>query len=122
MEDLNTREYLEKIKIQVFENLRQTAHAPSVQGHVEPRSIAEQLHLQNLANGEDVDENMDLAEKNGLQGLEDRHPDQRVVDREEFRDYSRGGMTSWIGRGMRTLLVWRMMITVWRQMGGGRWG
>lgn len=36
MEDLNTREYLEKIKIQVFENLRQTAFAPSVQGHAAP--------------------------------------------------------------------------------------
>lgn len=36
MEDLNTREYLEKIKIQVFENLRNTAFAPSVQGHVAP--------------------------------------------------------------------------------------
>lgn len=31
IEDLNTREYLEKIKIQVFENLRQTGFAPSVQ-------------------------------------------------------------------------------------------
>ncbi|SPO27507.1 probable histone deacetylase [Ustilago trichophora] len=91
MEDLNTREYLEKIKIQVFENLRQTAHAPSVQGHVEPRSIAEQLHLQNLANGEDMDQDMDLAEKNGLQALEDRHPDSRMVDRQEFMDYSTRG-------------------------------
>ncbi|SPO27162.1 probable Histone deacetylase [Ustilago trichophora] len=92
MEDLNTREYLEKIKIQVFENLRQTAHAPSVQGHVEPRSISEQLHLQNLANGEDADDqDMDLAEKNGLQALEDRHPDSRVVDRPEFVDFSRRG-------------------------------
>lgn len=92
MEDLNTREYLEKIKIQVFENLRQTAHAPSVQGHVEPRSIAEQLHLQNLANGEeDMDESMDLAEKNGLQGLEDSHPDARVVHHQAFKDYSRRG-------------------------------
>lgn len=30
MDDLNTREYLEKIKVQVFENLRQTGFAPSV--------------------------------------------------------------------------------------------
>lgn len=37
MEDLNTRSYLERIKMQVFENLRQTTHAPSVQGHEEPR-------------------------------------------------------------------------------------
>ena len=31
MEDLNTREYLDKIKVQVFENLRHTGFAPSVQ-------------------------------------------------------------------------------------------
>lgn len=31
MDDLNTREYLEKIKMQVFENLRHTGSAPSVQ-------------------------------------------------------------------------------------------
>lgn len=31
MEDLNTPEYLEKVKIQVFENLRHTGFAPSVQ-------------------------------------------------------------------------------------------
>lgn len=80
MEDLNTREYLEKIKVQVFENLRQTAHAPSVQGQVEPRSVAEQW-------GEDGD----LADKGGLQRLEDEQPDRRVVDTEEFRDYSRRG-------------------------------
>lgn len=36
MEDLNTREYLEKIKVQLFENLRHTTFAPSVQGHVPP--------------------------------------------------------------------------------------
>ncbi|PWZ01329.1 histone deacetylase, partial [Testicularia cyperi] len=90
MEDSNTREYLEKIKVQVFENLRQTAHAPSVQGHVEPRSIAEQLHLENLENGDD-DIHMDLAEKNGDQALQDRHPDQRLVDRPEFVDHASKG-------------------------------
>ena len=37
MENMNTREYLDKVKEQVFENLRHVAHAPSVQGHVEPR-------------------------------------------------------------------------------------
>jgi len=31
MDDLNTREYLEKIRTELFENLRHTAHAPSVQ-------------------------------------------------------------------------------------------
>lgn len=79
MEDLNTGDYLEKIKIQVFENLRDTAHAPSVQNVLEPRTAAEE-------NGE-----VGLGEKGGLQGLEDEFPDERVVDRHEFRDASRNG-------------------------------
>ncbi|KAE8234446.1 hypothetical protein CF326_g508 [Tilletia indica] len=36
-EDHNSREYLDKIKVQVFENLRNTNFAPSIQGHIEPR-------------------------------------------------------------------------------------
>lgn len=31
MEDLNTPEYLAKIKTQIFENMRSNTHAPSVQ-------------------------------------------------------------------------------------------
>ncbi|EST04694.1 Histone deacetylase domain protein [Kalmanozyma brasiliensis GHG001] len=87
MEDLNTRGYLDKIKVQVFESLRETAHAPSVQGHVEPRSIAEGWANEDLG-GERMG---DLGEKGGLQGLEDAHPDERVVDRVEFQDHSRRG-------------------------------
>lgn len=86
MQDLNTREYLEKIKIQVFENLRQTAHAPSVQGHVEPRSIVESMHLQHV-NG-DMEERIDLGDKNGMQILDDKYPDERLVDTREFQDHS----------------------------------
>lgn len=86
MQDLNTREYLEKIKIQVFENLRQTAHAPSVQGHVEPRSIVESMHLQHV-NG-DMEERIDLSDKNGMQILDDKYPDERLVDTREFQDHS----------------------------------
>ncbi|KAI9731553.1 MAG: histone deacetylase [Cirrosporium novae-zelandiae] len=37
MENANSREYLEKIKIQVIENLKRTAHAPSVQMTDVPR-------------------------------------------------------------------------------------
>lgn len=39
-EDMNTREYLEKIKAQVFENLRHTGSAPSVQMTGELRSLS----------------------------------------------------------------------------------
>lgn len=52
MEDLNTREYLDKVTAQVFENLRHVAPAPSVQGHVEPR-LAHDMAL------EDEDDDMD---------------------------------------------------------------
>lgn len=42
MDDLNTREYLEKIKEQVFENLRNTGfNAPSVQ---QQRELAAYIH------------------------------------------------------------------------------
>ncbi len=55
---------------------------------MEPRSIAEQLHLQSVADGE---ERLDLADKNGLQALEDSDPDRRVVDMQPFQDHARGG-------------------------------
>lgn len=38
MENANSKEYLEKIKVQVIENLKQTAHAPSVQMTDVPRT------------------------------------------------------------------------------------
>jgi histone deacetylase 1/2 len=38
MENANSKEYLEKIKIQVIENLKQTAHAPSIQMTDVPRT------------------------------------------------------------------------------------
>ncbi|KAK0525487.1 histone deacetylase [Tilletia horrida] len=42
-EDHNSREYLDKIKVQVFENLRNTGFAPSIQGHIEPRLPRDEL-------------------------------------------------------------------------------
>ena len=53
MENLNTREYLEKVKEQVFENLRHIAPAPSVQGHVEPR-LAHDMALDDVGAHDDV--------------------------------------------------------------------
>ena len=43
MDDLNTREYLEKVKAQVFENLRHTGSAPSVQQQREFLSLCVDL-------------------------------------------------------------------------------
>ncbi|UZJ53848.1 hypothetical protein CBS101457_003168 [Exobasidium rhododendri] len=72
MEDLNTRSYLERVKMQVFENLRQTSHAPSVQGHEEPR----------------IDRDLDIDEEDQLM-LEGIHPDIRSSKDANFRDKSR---------------------------------
>ncbi|GAA96776.1 uncharacterized protein L969DRAFT_54680 [Mixia osmundae IAM 14324] len=63
MEDLNTREYLEKIKAQVFENLRHTAHAPSVQSHSTPTMPIDL--------DDDVDEDLDDPEERKPQRLMD---------------------------------------------------
>lgn len=77
MEDLNTREYLEKIKIQVFESLRNSGFAPSVQGHEEPR-LAHDLAL------EDVDDDGD--DPNFRAGRSQRERDGRIQKDGEISD------------------------------------
>lgn len=51
MEDLNTPEYLEKVKMQVFENLRHTGFAPSVQMSAIPKMDHDEMEVD-----EDLDE------------------------------------------------------------------
>jgi histone deacetylase 1/2 len=69
MENANSREYLEKIKIQVIENLKKTAHAPSVQMTDVPRAtLSGDLDLS------DYDDELDDLE-------EDELPDERVTMR-----------------------------------------
>jgi len=72
MEDLNTPSYLERVKMQVFENLRQTSHAPSVQGHEEPRM--------------DRDAEIDEEDQMMFEGI---HPDVRSSKDAKWRDKSR---------------------------------
>lgn len=55
MEDMNTRSYLDKVKEQVFEQLRHVTHAPSVQGHVEPRLAHDMALDEQDDDGEDPD-------------------------------------------------------------------
>ncbi|CAO1629109.1 unnamed protein product [Sympodiomycopsis kandeliae] len=81
MEDLNTRDYLEKIKIQVFENLRNTAFAPSVQGHVAP----------SLPHDQDMeDEDDEIREGDNVQDIraakEQRRRDRRIQKNGELSD------------------------------------
>lgn len=81
MEDLNTREYLDKIKIQIFENLRHTAHAPSVQGQVAPTM----LHDDAMDEDEDMiqegDDAMDVRASK-----DQRRRDRRVQKSGELSD------------------------------------
>src|SRR3954465_3689211 len=79
MENANSKEYLEKIKIQVIENLKKTAHAPSVQMTDVPRTTMmggmddEEDELDDL----DEDENMDIRATK-------RQLDQRIARDDEL--------------------------------------
>ena len=75
MENMNTREYLDKVKEQVFENLRHVAHAPSVQGHVEPH----------LAHDTAVDDQDDDAEDPDVR-VSQHAMDKRIQRDTEFED------------------------------------
>ena len=85
MENLNTREYLDKVKEQVFENLRHVAPAPSVQGHVEPR-LAHDLALDDQDDeGDDPD-----VRASKLQRLRDQRV-QRDDELSDSEDEGEGG-------------------------------
>ncbi|KAJ3014498.1 histone deacetylase [Thoreauomyces humboldtii] len=86
MENLNTREYLEKINIAVLENLRHVAHAPSVQMHHVPFD-----EWSSNDEEEDKDERItqSMSDKyripeNGLSDSEDEGGGRR--DRQSFRN------------------------------------
>lgn len=85
MENLNTREYLDKVKEQVFENLRHIAPAPSVQGHVEPR-LAHDMAL------DDVDDDKDDPDVRAskIQRLRDQRV-QRDGEMSDSEDEGEGG-------------------------------
>lgn len=67
MENANSYEYLEKIKIAVIENLKRTAHAPSVQMQDVPR--------QSMGMSDDQDAELDDRD-------EDENPDARLTQRQ----------------------------------------
>ncbi|KAJ3189404.1 Histone deacetylase 1 [Gaertneriomyces sp. JEL0708] len=77
MENLNTREYLEKSRIRVIENLRQIAHAPSVQMHGVPRD--------EFSSDEEEDEKKD---ERITQRMSDKYrtPDNALSDSEDEGD------------------------------------
>ena len=85
MEDMNTREYLDKVKEQVFENLRDIAPAPSVQGHVEPR-LAHDMALED----EDDDQDDPASRGSHIQRLRDKHV-QRETELSDSEDEGDGG-------------------------------
>ncbi|TVY25230.1 Histone deacetylase [Lachnellula hyalina] len=79
MENANSKDYLEKIKIQVIENLKKTAHAPSVQLTEVPRHT--------LAGGADDDDD-ELDDLDDDENKDTRHTkrqwDQRITRDDEL--------------------------------------
>eukprot|EP01136_Pigoraptor_vietnamica_P000072 Opistho-1_new@24907 len=73
MENQNTREYLDKIKVRLIENLRNMPFAPSVQSQPIPDAAYD--------SDDDVDEDADADVR-----LPDRETDKRIACDEEFSD------------------------------------
>ncbi|KAL2168894.1 hypothetical protein VTG60DRAFT_6729 [Thermothelomyces hinnuleus] len=80
MENANSPEYLEKIKIAVIENLKKTAHAPSVQMQDVPRQSMGMTDEQEAElNDRDEDENPDVR-------VTQRQWEKRVQRQDEFEE------------------------------------
>ncbi|KAE8450694.1 histone deacetylase [Mollisiaceae sp. DMI_Dod_QoI] len=79
MENANSREYLEKIKTQVIENLKKTAHAPSVQMTEVPRTTLTGAtdEDEDILDDEDEDMNKDVRSTK-------RRWDQRITRDDEL--------------------------------------
>jgi histone deacetylase 1/2 len=83
MENANSKEYLEKIKIQVIENLKKTAHAPSVQLTDIPRTTL-------LGSTDDDDLEGELDDLDEDENKDTRHTkrrwDQHIERDDEFEE------------------------------------
>ena len=79
MDNANSQDYLQKIKIQVIENLRQTVHAPSVQQQDVPRDLE--------GFNDEADAEMDDAD-------EDDNPDRRHTKRRRDQYIEKDGELS----------------------------
>lgn len=81
MDNANSKDYLEKIKIQVIENLKKTAHAPSVQMTEIPRTTM----LGGTDEDEDILDDLDEDENKDARNTK-RRWDQHVDRDDEFED------------------------------------
>lgn len=81
MENANSKEYLEKIKIQVIENLKKTAHAPSVQLTDVPRTTLMGDISDYEEELDDLDEDLNADERVTMRML-----DQRIARDDELDD------------------------------------
>ncbi|KAJ3062844.1 histone deacetylase, partial [Quaeritorhiza haematococci] len=77
MENLNTREYLEKVKMKIIENLRHCQFAPSVQMHEVPGDLSS-----------DEEEDEDEKDQRITQRMSDKHrvPETELSDSEDEGD------------------------------------
>lgn len=81
MDNANSNEYLEKIKIQVIENLKKTAHAPSVQMTEIPRTTM----LGGTEEDDDILDDLDEDENKDTRNTK-RRWDQNVERDDEFEE------------------------------------
>lgn len=81
MDNANSPEYLEKIKTQVFENLRRTAAAPSVQMTEVPRTPLFAVDNTNDPDNEGEGEDLDEREQRLDDEDNDQNPDTRYTER-----------------------------------------
>jgi len=79
MDNANSPDYLEKIKIQIIENLKNTAHAPSVQMTDVPRTTI----FGGTEEDDDILDDLDEDENPETRTTQRQH-DQRIVRDDEF--------------------------------------
>lgn len=93
MDNMNTKEYLEKIKTQVIENLSRTRFAPSVQIQDVPRDTEAFREKDNILDDEDEDKNPDVR-------MTQRRWDKRIEHENELSDSEDEDMNK--GMGIRS--------------------
>ena len=89
MENANSKDYLEKIKIQVIENLKKTAHAPSVQMTEVPRTTIMGGTDEDDAELDDLDDDENKDTRNTRRRWDQRITRDDELDESEDEEESR---------------------------------
>jgi histone deacetylase 1/2 len=102
MENANSKEYLEKIKVQVIENLKKTAHAPSVQLTDVPRTTLAMGDLSDYDDElDDLDEDLNADERVTMRMLDQRIARDDELDESDVEEEGMNGTRSLSGSNRR---------------------